>query len=55
MIEESLRVQRDCGIASRPLPLPPAELAQRLPAVDRRQVKSAMIFDDGGTAPHQPS
>ena len=50
VIEESLRVQRDCGIASRPLS--PSELAQRLPAVDRRQVRSAMIFDDGGTAPH---
>ena len=50
VIEESLRVQRDCGIASRPLS--PAELAQRLPAVDRKSVRSAMIFDDGGTAPH---
>jgi sarcosine oxidase subunit beta len=50
VIEESLQVQRDCGIASRPLSS--VELAQRMPAVDRRQVKSAMIFDDGGTAPH---
>src|SRR5262249_62314880 len=50
VIEESLQVQRDCGVAS--YPLSQEDLARRIPILDRRRVKSAMIFEDGGTAPH---
>lgn len=50
VIEESLRVQRECGITSHPLHRD--DLARRLPIVDRTRVKAAMIFEDGGTAPH---
>jgi sarcosine oxidase subunit beta len=50
IIEESLRTQRDCGVASRRLPTP--ELQRCLPAIDDTRVTAAMIFEDGGTAPH---
>jgi sarcosine oxidase subunit beta len=50
VLEESLRVHRDCGVTSRALGS--AELIRRLPAVAAARVRSALIFEDGGTAPH---
>jgi len=50
VVEESLRVHRDCGVTSRALGR--AELTRRLPAVAEARVRSALIFEDGGTAPH---
>ena len=50
VIEESLQIQRDCGVASHPLSQD--ELARRIPIIAHARVRSAMIFEDGGTAPH---
>ena len=48
--EEVLRVNGECGVEVRPLPA--EEFARRLPGLSRAKVKSAIIFDAGGTAPH---
>ncbi len=50
VLERSLAVNRACGVVSRPLPAD--ELRARLPLVRHERVKAAMIFDDGGVAPH---
>jgi len=48
--EQVLRVNGECGVAVRALPSD--EFRRRLPAVTHAKVKSAIIFDAGGTAPH---
>src|SRR5262249_21906119 len=50
VVDRSRAVNRDCGVASRPLATD--ELRARLPLVRHERVKAAMIFDDGGVAPH---
>lgn len=48
--EQMLRTGREHGVDVRPLPA--EEFLRRLPAVNHARVKSAMIFDSGGMAPH---
>ena len=48
--QQVLRTNRECGVASRPLPAD--ELRRRVPALSQVTVKSAIVFEDGGTAPH---
>jgi sarcosine oxidase subunit beta len=48
--EHMLRTGCEHGIDVRPLPAD--EFSRRLPAVNHARVKSAMIFDAGGMAPH---
>ncbi len=48
--EQVLRVNGECGVAVRALPSD--EFRRRLPAITHAKVKSAIIFDAGGTAPH---
>jgi heterotetrameric sarcosine oxidase beta subunit len=48
--QQVLRVNGECGVAVRPLPA--GEFRRRLPAVRQAAIKSAIIFDAGGTAPH---
>ncbi len=48
--QQALQVNRECGVAARPLPA--EEFHRRLPALTQAKVKSAIIFEDGGTAPH---
>jgi sarcosine oxidase subunit beta len=48
--EQVLRVNAECGIDVRPLPTD--EIRRRLPSLARARVKSAIIFDAGGTVPH---
>jgi sarcosine oxidase subunit beta len=48
--ERVLRVSRGNSIAAHALD--GAELRERLPLLDHRQVKAALIFDDGGVVPH---
>ena len=48
--EDSLKVHRDCGVASQRLS--GDRLAHLLPAVARDRVRAAILFEDGGVAPH---
>ena len=48
--EQMLRTGREHGVDVRPLPAD--EFRRRLPSVNYARVKSAMIFDTGGMAPH---
>ncbi len=48
--EQMLHTGREYGVDVRPLPA--EEFRRRLPAVNHARVKSAMIFDSGGIAPH---
>ena len=48
--EQMLRTGREHGVDLRPLPA--VEFRRRLPSVNHARVKSAMIFDTGGMAPH---
>src|SRR5262249_35639881 len=51
IIEESLRTQRDCGVASRRLPTP--ELQRCLPAIDNTRRAAGMILEGGRAEPHR--
>jgi sarcosine oxidase subunit beta len=48
--QQVLQINRECGVASRPMPA--EELRRRVPALSQATLKSAIVFDDGGTAPH---
>jgi len=48
--EQVRRVNGECGIDVRPLSKD--ELRRRVPALSHGRIKSALIFDAGGTAPH---
>jgi len=48
--EQVVRVNRDCGVAAHALGR--EELRRHLPLLDRKQVKAAVRFVDGGVVPH---
>jgi sarcosine oxidase subunit beta len=48
--EQVVRVNRDCGVATRALSR--EGLRRHLPLLDHKQVKAAVIFDEGGIVPH---